>query len=336
MPDPRFIDSLSEIASAYDALLCDAWGVIHDGVRLFPGVGEALTEFRRTRGPVLVLTNAPRPSAVIPGQLDRIGLPRAAYDGVVTSGDATRAAIAAMLPKPAFKLGPEKDDGLYEGLDVTFAPLEAAAFIICTGLFDDQRETPADYQGLLQRAAARGLPMICANPDVVVNWGGRMIWCAGALAEIYEALGGAVIYGGKPHPPIYEVAIVALARAAGRPVAWSPLETVAAAMVALVTISSLCALIALMRAGIQIWWAEPDRIAPVIRVSEIVPVIALLVETWHISSVIAAGMTLVVAFLVRFMFHSLVVYAPRRAGAPSRARQLVDELDAQAMSPGEL
>lgn len=219
MKPPRFISGLAEIADRYDALLCDAWGVIHNGVKAFPGVAEALMEFRRARGPVLVLTNAPRPSSIIPGQLDRLGLPRAAYDGVVTSGDATRAAIESMLPGPAFKLGPEKDDGLYDGLDLVFAPLEDAAFIICTGLIDDQRETPDDYRALLERAALRRLPMICANPDTVVNWGGRMIWCAGALAGIYEDLGARVIYGGKPHAPIYEVATAALARASQRPVA---------------------------------------------------------------------------------------------------------------------
>jgi HAD superfamily hydrolase (TIGR01459 family) len=219
MTPPLFISGLSEIADRYDALLCDAWGVIHNGVALFPGVAEALTEFRRARGPVFVLTNAPRPHGVIPGQLDRLGLSRAAYDGVVTSGDATRAAIEGMLPAPAFKLGPAKDDGLYDGLDVDFAPLARAGFIICTGLFDDQRETPDDYRALLEDAAARGLPMICANPDIVVNWGGRMIWCAGALAELYERLGARVIYGGKPHAPIYEVAMAELPRAAGRPIA---------------------------------------------------------------------------------------------------------------------
>lgn len=219
MSPPVFISGLAEIADRYDALLCDAWGVIHNGVRVFPGVAEALSEFRSARGPVIVLTNAPRPSAIIPGQLDRLGLPRAAYDGVVTSGDATRAAIEAMLPRAAFKLGPEKDDGLYHGLDLSFVPLDDAGFIVCTGLFDDQRETPDDYRALLEDAAARGLPMICANPDVVVNWGGRMIWCAGALAEIYEGLGATVIYGGKPHAPIYDVAMAALRRAAGRPVA---------------------------------------------------------------------------------------------------------------------
>lgn len=216
MTAPVHISGLSEIAHRYDALLCDAWGVIHNGVRVFPGVAEALSAFRQSQGPVLILTNAPRPSAVIPGQLDRLGLPREAYDGVVTSGDATRAAIEAMLPGAAFKLGPEKDDGLYDGLEVTFAPIETARFIICTGLFDDQRETPENYRPLLERAAARRLPMICANPDIVVNWGGRMIWCAGALAEIYERLGGDVIYGGKPHAPIYDVAMAAIARAAGR------------------------------------------------------------------------------------------------------------------------
>lgn len=219
MTPPLFISGLAEIADRYDALLCDAWGVIHNGVKVFPGVAEALTAFRRARGPVLVLTNAPRPRSIIPAQLDRLGLPRAAYDGVVTSGDATRAAIAAMLPAAAFKLGPEKDDGLYEGLDLAFAPLDRAGFVICTGLFDDQRETPEDYRALLEDAAARELPMICANPDIVVNWGGRMIWCAGALAEIYARLGATVIYGGKPHAPIYDVAMAELARAAGRDVA---------------------------------------------------------------------------------------------------------------------
>ncbi len=219
MKPPVFISGLFDIADRYDALLCDAWGVIHNGVKVFPGVAEALTEFRRARGPALVLTNAPRPSSIIPAQLDRLGLPRAAYDGVVTSGDATRAAIKAMSPLPAFKLGPEKDDGLYDGLDVAFAPLDAAGFIICTGLVDDQRETPDDYRALLEGAAARKIPMICANPDIMVNWGGRMIWCAGALAEIYERLGAKVIYGGKPHAPIYEVAMAELAAAAGRAVA---------------------------------------------------------------------------------------------------------------------
>lgn len=216
MTPPTFISRLSDIADHYDALLCDAWGVIHDGVRVFPGVDEALRRFRAGRGPIIVLTNAPRPSIVIPPQLDRIGLSRDAYDAVVTSGDATRSAIERMLPGAPYKLGPDKDETLYAGLDVGFAPLDAADFIVCTGLVDDSRETPDDYQDLLARAAARRLPMICANPDIVVRWGGRLIYCAGALAEVYERLGGEVIYGGKPHPPIYDLALASINRFAGR------------------------------------------------------------------------------------------------------------------------
>ena len=225
VPDPLLTDRLSTIASRYDALLCDAWGVIHDGVNLFPGAGEALERFRAERGPVIILTNAPRPSSIIPAQLDRLGLPRSAYDAVVTSGDATRAAILARLPAPAFRLGPEKDDPLYEGVNIDFVPIEEASFIVCTGLFDDQNEQPEAYRPLLEKGAARGLPMICANPDIVVRWGGRLIYCAGALAEIYKELGGEVIYGGKPHRPIYELALSKVAAIRGAPL--SPSRTLA-------------------------------------------------------------------------------------------------------------
>jgi len=216
MTAPRHIDGIGEIADGFDAILCDAWGVIHNGVTPLGGAPDALAQFRASGRPVIVLTNAPRPGAIIPGQLDRIGVRRDAWDGVATSGDATRAAIRAALPGPAFRLGPDKDDSLYEGIDVDFAPLEAARFIICTGLFDELRESPADYRAMFAGAVARGLPMVCANPDIVVRWGDRLIWCAGALAELYEALGGAVVYGGKPHAPIYALALAEAERLAGR------------------------------------------------------------------------------------------------------------------------
>lgn len=213
---PPHIERLSAVAGRYGALLCDAWGVIHNGVSLFDGAEEALLRFRAERGPVIVLTNAPRPSSIIPAQLDRLGLSRAAWDAVVTSGDATRAEIARRLPARPFRIGPAKDDGLYDGLDVSFAPIEEASFIVCSGLRDELAEEPEDYRALLAPAAARGLPMICANPDVVVRLGGRLIWCAGALAQVYEDLGGEVIYGGKPHAPIYRLAVEAAQKAAGR------------------------------------------------------------------------------------------------------------------------
>lgn len=208
---PRAIDGLRQIADQYDVILCDAWGVIHNGQALFPGVAEALTQFRQTRGPVIVLTNAPRLSDVIPAQLDRLGLPRAAYDQVVTSGDATRAAVAAKADLPFFKLGPDKDQTLFSALPVTFVPLEEAEIILCTGLMDDLNETPDDYHEMLSAAAARNLPMICANPDRVVKFGDRLMYCAGALADVYAALGGKVIFGGKPHAPIYDASRARLA-----------------------------------------------------------------------------------------------------------------------------
>ncbi len=212
------ISGIRDVAQNYDAMLCDAWGVVHNGVTLFPGAADAMIEFRKSRGPIVILTNAPRPSSIIPGQLDRLGLPRAAYDSIVTSGDATRAEIEARLPAPAYRIGPEKDDPLFEGLAIEFASVADAGFVVCTGLVDDQHDAPEDYCPVLEEAAARNLTMVCANPDVVVNWGGRIIWCAGALAQIYQQLGGDVVYGGKPHAPIYRIAHAAIENAHGGPI----------------------------------------------------------------------------------------------------------------------
>lgn len=202
----RVLDGLRDVAAGYDGLLCDAWGVIHNGQRLFPGVAEALIEFRATRGPVIILTNAPRLSDVIPAQLDRLGLPRDAYDAVVTSGDATRAEVADRTGDQFFRLGPPKDDTMFDAAGAAYVPLEEATAIFCTGLFDDLNEHPDDYREMLASPAKRGLPMVCANPDKVVKFGDRMMYCAGALGDLYEELGGEVILCGKPHAPIYALA----------------------------------------------------------------------------------------------------------------------------------
>ena len=215
----KIIDGLSDVANSYDALICDVWGVVHNGRAAFEGAVEALTSFRKARGPVVLLTNAPRPSRVIPEQLSRLGAPADAYDAIVTSGDATTAEIAKRAPGPVYHLGPDKDHSLFDGVEVTETSLEKAAFILCTGLVDDQTETPDDYQDLLSRAKARNLDMICANPDVVVKFGDRLIFCGGALAQLYQTLGGTVVYVGKPHSPIYDLAYAALERAKGAPVA---------------------------------------------------------------------------------------------------------------------
>ncbi|GGY54185.1 TIGR01459 family HAD-type hydrolase [Parvularcula lutaonensis] len=206
MSEPRIITGLSEIADAYDAVLCDAWGVIHNGRELFPGAAEATSMFRAERGPLVILTNAPRPSSVIPAQLDRLGLPRDAWDAIVTSGDATTEVIREMSDKTFFRIGPSKDDDLFRAIDVKLAGADEADAIFCSGLDDDQTETPEDYRGLLEPLARRGLPMVCANPDIVVKYGDKLIYCAGAIGQLYEELGGKVILGGKPHAPIYELA----------------------------------------------------------------------------------------------------------------------------------
>jgi len=217
MPPP-LIASMSEIADRYDALLCDAWGVIHNGAKVFPGVAEAMQGFRERAGPVIILTNAPKPAAVIPAQLDRLGLPREAYDGVVTSGEATRAEIRKRLPGRPALIGWTSDTVLFDGLGVEFAPLDTADFIICTGVFEDGPDEPEGYRPMLEGPAKAGLQMICANPDIVVRWRGELMYCAGAVAREYEALGGEVVYAGKPFPAVYDLAFAGIETAMGREV----------------------------------------------------------------------------------------------------------------------
>jgi len=213
----RLISGLAELAGDYDTLLCDIWGVIHDGVLAFPAACDALIRWRAERGPVVLISNSPRPWRGVVDQLDQLGAPRAAWTAIVTSGDVTRALLAERAPGPAWRIGPERDDPLYEGLGLTFAGVEDARFIACTGPNDDDVETPEDYRAPLTLAAARGLPMVCANPDIVVQRGDRLIYCGGALAAFYERLGGATIMAGKPHAPIYALALDLADRALGAP-----------------------------------------------------------------------------------------------------------------------
>ena len=218
MPAPEPITALADVADRYDAVLCDVWGVVHDGVESFPDACAALAAFGRDRGPVVLISNSPRPSADVILQLRALHVPDAAWSGLATSGDATREALAARAPGPVLAVGPERDGPLYDGLGLTFADTpEAAGFLSCTGLVDDERETPDDYRDLLARAAARDLLMVCANPDRVVQRGPRLIFCSGALADLYETLGGRVLMAGKPYAPIYALALAQAERAAGRP-----------------------------------------------------------------------------------------------------------------------
>lgn len=205
------LQRLEEIADHYDAVFCDVWGVIHNGRRLYPGATEALCLFRAAGKSVILLTNIPKPRDPIPGQLDRLGFPRAAYDVIVTSGDAIRAELAARAPGPMYKIGPPRDGVLWEGLGLQQAPLERARFVAISGLNDDHEE-PSAYADVLAAARARDLEMLCANPDIVVRVGDELMWCAGAVARDYAALGGRVIMAGKPHTPIYGLAFQELTR----------------------------------------------------------------------------------------------------------------------------
>jgi HAD superfamily hydrolase (TIGR01459 family) len=219
MSAPSIIAGLHEIADRYDAILCDVWGVIHNGRESFPEACEALVRFGRERGPVVLISNVPRPSRFVLSQLKELAVPREAWSGFVASGDATFAELVKRAPGPAWAVGPARDGGLYEnsGVELTEIP-EHAAFISCTGLFDDEIEAPEDYRDRLQGCADRGLEMICANPDRVVQRGDTMIWCAGALADLYETLGGKVLMAGKPYSPIYDLSYAEVNRLAGRPI----------------------------------------------------------------------------------------------------------------------
>lgn len=214
----RQLDSLFDLAGRYDVLLCDVWGVIHNGREAFAGPCATLARWRAERGPVVLISNSPRPSPEVAIQLDGLGVPREAWSALVTSGDATRTLLAERAPGPAYAIGPDRDAPLYEGLGLEFAPLEEARFISCTGPFDDERETPEDYRACFEIGIARGLEMICANPDRVVQRGDRLIYCGGALAELYEAMGGTAIMAGKPHPLIYQACLARAAELAGRSV----------------------------------------------------------------------------------------------------------------------
>jgi HAD superfamily hydrolase (TIGR01459 family) len=213
---PLLTESFATLAPGYDAILSDVWGVIHNGVSAFPEASDALTRFRQKGGRVALISNAPRPGEQVIHMLDRMGVPHSAYDGIVTSGDVARDYVSKRPGEPVLLIGPERDHSIFTGLDAPFVPLERARYVICSGLYDDDTETPDDYDDLLRQMRARNLFMLCANPDLVVERGDRLVYCAGALADRYVHLGGEVYYAGKPHRPLYDLALGKAAAALGR------------------------------------------------------------------------------------------------------------------------
>jgi len=214
-PSALLTDHFARLAPGYDAVLSDVWGVIHNGLAAFPAASEALTNFRQKGGAVVLISNAPRPGNQVIQMLDKMGVPHSAYDGIVTSGDVTRDMVSQRAGQPFFLIGPERDHSIFEGLDAPFSTIGDATYVICTGLFDDEVETPEDYREMLAQLRARNLFMVCANPDIVVERGDKLIYCAGALADAYAALGGEVYYAGKPYRPLYDLALAEAARARG-------------------------------------------------------------------------------------------------------------------------
>ena len=207
------VDGLASLANRYDAILCDVWGVLIDGAAHFPRAAAALKTFRAQGGSVALITNASRPSEEVRGQLRRLGVPDDCYDDLVSAGELTLREIVARKGQACCHLGPPRDRGLFEtagrllGAPLRLVEPEAADYVVCTGLVDEDHETPEDYDARLHLLRDRALPMLCANPDIVVGVGDRLYWCAGALAQRYEAMGGETHMFGKPHPPIYRAAL---------------------------------------------------------------------------------------------------------------------------------
>ncbi len=210
----RIIQSLSDVATNYDVLFCDLWGCVHNGIRAYSEAVKALQDFRAGGGRVCLMTNAPRPAAQVEASFDRLGIPDDAWDVVATSGDAAQDALfAGAVGRKVWHIGPAKDDSFFDppaqwadAPPIQRVPLDEAEGIVCTGPFDENTETPEDYRGQLMLGREWGLKLLCANPDIVVDLGDRRIYCAGAIAEFYQQLGGDSLYFGKPHPPIYDLA----------------------------------------------------------------------------------------------------------------------------------
>jgi HAD superfamily hydrolase (TIGR01459 family) len=198
-------------------IFCDVWGVLHNGIVPYRAASDALSRFREAGGRVILVSNAPRPGHSVGTQLDRIGVPRTAYDGIMASGDITRRSVIERQGQVLHHMGPPRDLPIFDGLDLRFGTIVEADYVVCSG-FDEEdegQESVEDYRPRLQAMRERDLWMLCANPDLVVERGHTLIPCAGAIAALYEEMGGEVYYAGKPHRPVYEAALALAERVGG-------------------------------------------------------------------------------------------------------------------------
>ena len=213
------IERAGPLLERYRVLLCDVWGVVHDGIRAYPGANDALPRFRKAGGTVVLVSNAPRPGPSVAHLLDEKAVVREVWDDIVTSGDIALTHIAEAGYRRLYRIGPERrDSAFFEGLPGPHAPIDEAEAIVCTGLNRDRHEQPEVYLPLLEQALERRLPFICANPDLAVHVGDDLLPCAGAIAALYEERGGPVFWAGKPHPIAYRTALQRAAKLLGGPV----------------------------------------------------------------------------------------------------------------------
>ncbi|WP_339769892.1 TIGR01459 family HAD-type hydrolase [uncultured Pseudosulfitobacter sp.] len=209
----QIITALSDVSDRYDALFVDLWGCVHNGVTAFPDAVAALQAYRKTGGTVVLVTNAPRPRASVTTQIAKMGVPDDAWDTIATSGDSARTAMyRGAVGQKVFFIGESRDTNFFdpigvvdEPVDIQIVPLEEAEGIVCTGPFDPMADID-DLRPQLLYAKQKGMKLLCANPDIVVDRGDVREWCAGAVAKLYTEMGGESLYTGKPHPPIYDLA----------------------------------------------------------------------------------------------------------------------------------
>ncbi len=213
---PRPLAGLSEIADPFPVVLCDVWGVVHDGQAPLETGVEALIAYRNTGGVVMLISNAPRPGWAVRDEMAMMGVDLTCHDGLITSGDVARSVLEENLGARVFHLGPERDLPIYQDLEIELSELDSADVVSCTGLFREDTEQPGDYDPMLVEMVERGLTMICANPDIVVESGDRLVPCAGALAARYADIGGEAVIVGKPNRPIYEGAMEQIETLLGR------------------------------------------------------------------------------------------------------------------------
>ncbi len=216
---PPVLDGFGALASRYKLLLSDVWGVVHNGEAAYEAACAALKKARDSGTTVILISNAPRPGVVVAKQIARWGVPADCYDTIVASGDVARTEIETRPDAKIFHLGPSRDLPNYDGLPNAMVGEDDCDLVVVTGPFNDEVEGPDDYREMFARLKQRDVLMLCANPDIVVERGDKLIWCAGALAQVYEELGGKVIYAGKPHAPIYDLAFETAAKIRGNRVA---------------------------------------------------------------------------------------------------------------------